>query len=552
MSSTKNKLPSFRQAANHPDKIYRASFRSASAGENGIGDAIPPTPNNTDITADGLDSNGSAAYRIPWTASEEAELEAGGAFVFEVDAAFNKDGYTPSSVNYFMGFGTLWIEHKTNRNLRLQFGSGSSPNDIPTSQYGKVGTYPISLVWTNFDDIQLRVDHLPIVTHTNLASWGTTFTNNSSFGSLTSLISDYEGNRIKDLYVLDKPPIETPTESILFLGDSYTTQGGIPDWIYSPSAGNSAPLWITSNGLTSGNGFASDGITDAGDSVYGDASLVPTVFRELYKSGIYTENNKNYAQSGGTAAQAITKHTEAIAGGYVPTVVNIILGANTIATSRTIATEESDLQTLIQNIYDNGTPKVLIGTPISIEADTQYQTSAKRAKTTDYNNMISDIKQWTIDQGFGDDFLTVVDLFNTFGGLNVDPSDFQKEGVCSSAEVTAGGSGYTVADELTIVGGAGSGAIAYVVSVDGGGAITEVNFNSGGATGGSGYASGESFSATVTGGTGVGATFTVHTGNLHPSEKGQYKMGARVAASMISTIEPSLSVSDGSIMTPII
>ena len=76
----------------------------------------------------------------------------------------------------------------------------------------------------------------------------------------------------------------------------------------------------------------------------------------------------------------------------------------------------------------------------------------------------------------------------------------------SNIALTSGGSGYTVGDVVSLLGGGGSGATAMVLTVGGGGAMTSLQVTAGG----SGYVAAGAVS--FAGGTGSGATGTVSVG----------------------------------------
>jgi hypothetical protein len=76
--------------------------------------------------------------------------------------------------------------------------------------------------------------------------------------------------------------------------------------------------------------------------------------------------------------------------------------------------------------------------------------------------------------------------------------------ILQSAIVAAGGTGYTVGDILTVVGGTGTAGSLKVTSIGSGGSVTGTSVNSPGS-----YTAAPSSPASVTGGTGSGATFTL-------------------------------------------
>lgn len=85
---------------------------------------------------------------------------------------------------------------------------------------------------------------------------------------------------------------------------------------------------------------------------------------------------------------------------------------------------------------------------------------------------------------------------------------FSLIGSVCSAEIAAGGSGYSVNDELTVVGGTGAAAVFKVTAVSSG-VITAVSLINAGA-----YTSSPPSPASVTGGTGIGANFEITEGVL--------------------------------------
>ena len=138
------------------------------------------------------------------------------------------------------------------------------------------------------------------------------------------------------------------------------------------------------------------------------------------------------------------------------------------------------------------------------------------------------MQQWAIDQGYGDNFVSLSDNDSTFGvGANFTSGLFKMEEECTAGTVKVAGSGYTSGDLLTVVDGTGASAIAYVDNVGGSGEVNTINFTGAGANRGSGYV--DTFDTTTTGGTGTGAELTLTVGNIHPNTEGSHELGKLIA-----------------------
>jgi lysophospholipase L1-like esterase len=297
------------------------------------------------------------------------------------------------------------------------------------------GQIEFSYCWSNYDEIEFWIDSLHITTITSQTEWGDIISGGWSLGSLTSVASDLLGARISDAYALSTKLERIPSKSVLFLGDSFIVQGS-PTTVFTTSNDDySVPNWLPSNGVGGYAGYASDGTTgeDSG-TMSDDSGLVIGTIRELHKNNVFTSNNKNYAQSGGKADAARVKHTAAIAGGYMPDLVCIVLGANCIAQAQTIAAEKAQIQALITEIYNNGSSNIILNTATSLQADPLYQNAQKIQKEKDYQNMIFEVLSWSISQGYGKDFLSIVDLYTIFNGSDVNLQDFKTDNLHPSEQ----------------------------------------------------------------------------------------------------------------------
>lgn len=417
--------PEFETTASDAAKVVRAGMRSTATDENGVsnGDNFG---GGHDITAAGIDPNGVRAHAYDISA-QTAALQAAGWMGIEVDGVFNDDGYAPASTQYLMSVPRFWLEHRTNGRARVgiasALGTNGSSDEMSISPLSKAGGFNIAIGWTGLN-ITIYVDGLPWQTKT-AATWDDSFDSDFYAGGLTSIAADYEGNRVKDFVLLSRDhDFAVSNESVLFLGDSLTCQGGVPLELSAPT-NSGAAAWIPDNGQGGPNGFDGDGVTDYGASAMRDAGYVPTVFRTLYKAGIEALNNINLAQSGGSVDDGETQLT-----GFAGTVPNnciSLLGTNNAASLDDTAQFRADYESLITALENAGVSRLIIGTIPSMEAsaggavDRSGQTY--RDKTDALNAEIAGLKAWAIAQGYGI-YIQVVDTFTTLGGHAVDLNDF--------------------------------------------------------------------------------------------------------------------------------
>jgi lysophospholipase L1-like esterase len=422
-------IPSFSELQNHPEKIIRAALKSTDASENGISFGSFQGSVGHVFSSDGVDPTQTGKPILFDIPAYDASLKVSGCLGLTLSAGMNSDDFIVGASRYLMSANQFNLEWRATERFRVVFDNGLNGYDFVVSPLGKDAGYNVVINWDlNFVDWYL--DGLPFVRLVPLTppigSWTKFYF--AGLSTVAGNYGDFLGNAVKDAFLLGENQIIADSgEKVLFLGDSITCQGGQPSQFYSP-IGGLPPLWVTDNGLTTGNGFQSDGITDYGPGLHRDVGYIPQVFRELFKKGINCYDNKNYAQSGGTISAAEAQLAR-IPSAYIPTSVCCLLGTNNAASpGMNPTTAENDYKSLITALYNRGVNRVVIGTIPSLEASAGGSTDLSGepyiTNVNAINSIVVGLPGWAAAQGYGD-FVRVANVFNALGGHSPSALDFQ-------------------------------------------------------------------------------------------------------------------------------
>ena len=439
MASNLHKIISFADAENYPYKVKRAALTSTATDETGVSDG-DTNGDTQDITSAGMDPDGGRGVRFDASA-DKTDLIAQGQFTLEIQASsMCTTTITSSADAYLHGFGGAWTwyDESASDTFRMQFNtSGNTTGFIRFHDAGKSDYFPLTINWISTTDCWIVADSLPLGKVTvGGTDWNTCFDNGDvTFGGLTTVNSTYNGGRIKNGLLLEKATnYDQDMEKILFIGNSFITQGGMGSYFYSPTAQGVVPEWhCDNNGLTSGNGFGSadtgSGTIDAGDSNgglnYQDVGIIPTVFRKLFKAGIICNDNKNYAYAGGEASDDLTYLNLALnSGAYVPSIVIHYTGTNDAISAVTDATFDTNVKACITAAFLGNAKGYVISTVCSLENHTSYDDQTHRDRVDSYNAKIKALPAWARQQGYGD-FVKVADSFAATGGHSITASDWE-------------------------------------------------------------------------------------------------------------------------------
>lgn len=420
-------IPTFAETAGDANNVVRAALRATTADEAGISNATQYSA-TMDITADGIDPNGVRGLTYDISASDAA-LQAGGRMSVLLDQNFNIDGFDPASTQYLASVQHFNLQFKGNQRFRFQLGSAIpeiSTEDIFIGGAGKPSEWQVDINWNGFD-IELFFDGLPVLAHT-FTAWGATFASNMYGAGLTSIANDYEGNRIKDLLLTSEPfTFINANESVMFLGDSLTTQGSPPVFMTAPQAGWASPDWLPTNNQGGFAGFSGVDNSNSSPSFTTDEGLVCSFMRKLFKAGIRPTNNTNFARTGDDVGQQVGQ-VALLTGAQNPTLAVCHLGTNNAADNQPASQFVSEYQTLITELEGEGIARMIICTVPSMESSAggavDRSGQVYRDAVDSYNAEIDGLIAWSIAQGYSIQ-IHKADVFTALGGHAINPSHFK-------------------------------------------------------------------------------------------------------------------------------
>jgi len=223
----------------------------------------------------------------------------------------------------------------------------------------------------------------------------------------------------------------TGFERVLFLGDSFVTQGG-----QSETQRDLPEVWATTtplstpdgtDGLT-GNGFAAGSSVAAAFSAVGTngLGLVPAFLSRMAELKMITIENVNYAIAGGNWADCETKYNAATATGFRPDLVMIECGTNPNIIKKLEATYQANINSMLTAINVFSPRLIVHSAPLSISND-PVNDATHDTWTDDCNTFLNTLPA-TVSN------LVIADSFNYFGGHTLTSSDFQTNNVHPSEQ----------------------------------------------------------------------------------------------------------------------
>jgi len=552
-------IPDYSQLEGYPTKEQRGDFTSNAASEAGSGPdrTLPADSSNHVFSSDGFDPSGSDP--MIWDLSD---FMSGGDITalatecyhhWELSDGFNSDDAPLSSEYGFTSFNSIngWCSMQPDGDFIVKWGSGQgqSGGEFDVSSTAIVtGDGVVFDSWWDSTGVytfanSLLLDYQPAITFSSGA-----FTN-YYVGGVTTVNTNYNGETIRNAQISRlAPAIQQDAHGVLHLGTSLTVQGGPASRNSSP-AGDSLKLpWIATN-TTNGTGYTSSGYA-AGDTNqegaggFRDAGMIPTIYRQLGKSGVFPfDDNRNHAQSGGEVSDAIVQ-LAAVTGGFIPTICICELGTNDAGKLVSDATFEANYKTLLTDLYELGVQRVVVTTIPTLSADSSFRTTAHYDSVDNKNAIIKNLVAWASSTLYNDNFLFVADTAPQFGSReNFVSGLWTNEGEVTEVAINAAGTGYIASEVLSVTGGGGVGAQLTIDTVGGSGEITAVSISNPG----SGYTSAPTG---FTGGSGAGADLPMEIGNIHPNELGSYTFGLTVGNKAVAALSTT-SISSTGIMQPI-
>lgn len=233
--------------------------------------------------------------------------------------------------------------------------------------------------------------------------------------------------------------------TVLFIGDSFTCQGG-----HSVTVHTAAPSWLTqtlspvlANSSTTpditGNGFQAHSGTDGQDSSSvwsstGETGLVPTVLASI-DSLVATGPNYNYANSGsgwnsgGSAAadQAYVRLQEAVAAGITPDAIIIGLGTNPNISTRSTVNRDAEFKQVMDLALTTSAKFIIHWLSPSLNNSPVYD-PAQNGNDTSWQDYTEDQRQFIIDtvsSDYASDPVYLYDAYTDFGGNSITAADFK-------------------------------------------------------------------------------------------------------------------------------
>lgn len=405
------------------DILVRAALKTADNTENGYSFAVGQSGANLNTDFSYTDAGVALVGSVPpmrWVLSpltNGAFLTQHGSYQCDIEVGYI--GNVPSATKYAVTTTRGWLQQTNAGVISQNWNVPTAPNSnaLTLSQVGKGTHFNFQVHYQGGYEI-VFVDYLPVAVK-HLRTQTGSITDVYVHGLTTVANSGHTNIRIKNLQLSTRPQRFPVSGSFLLLGDSITCMG------------NSTANQIGGNHVLSwepGYGFQSDGVTSYGSGAYFDVGLIPTMVRELSKKGVWTNDNVNIAQSGGSVSHAITQLNTWMAAnkGKVPKVVICNLGTNNIAGGQDIASAKTEYESLLTTIYNLGVQHVACWTPPSLRNATTYQTAAYDTKHVDFNAIVETSNPaYCTAQGFRSDFYRVIPAFAEMGGHNFDVTEYE-------------------------------------------------------------------------------------------------------------------------------
>lgn len=295
----------------------------------------------------------------------------------------------------------------------------SDADEIFISSAGKGSQIELAVTW-NMGSVYTFIDGLPVQQLQNrFGLKNDRYTNIYLGGDRTNAAKGPDGYRIKNFEVLARQqqfPPHAEYASTLFLGDSLTVLGNLPVDMHTPrSATSNKKLWFSP-----GFGFAND-VDDTGAAgSYADAGYQCTYFRKLFKAGVFPGACYNRAGGGGIISKTQTRADNFFDVDHLKAdIVMMIVGTNDLQSSLQSTAQLDALETayrgILTTLYNKGVKRVVIGTVPTLATHASYE-SFMEANVANWNVRIKAMKDWSVAQGHGNNFLAVADLFTALGG----------------------------------------------------------------------------------------------------------------------------------------
>ena len=385
-------------------------------------------------SANGLDPNTSKALRwnsgIPGGASRSASyLDWAGTMTYEIPSIYADSSLVPAATKYFW-CKAQGYHRKLSSSGKMSFlFDSSNANDaalIEVSSIGKGPTVRIDTVW-NKGEVQIFVDYLK-VGHIRLRStseYQTPEFGQFYIGGLTTVAdSGPAGYPIKNFQVVAREtlfPVHPLYGKVGYLGDSFTAGAQAYAGMVT-GAPSTYPSWNPGPGWQSAHGSQPSYQTQ-----FKDVSYICELTRTLSKAGIWTDGgrgNFNQAVSGSKATDQVANYAYFTTNNLKPQILVCGVGTNDAAQGTSASSFATSYQNLITTAYNDGVSKMVLWTVPSLRADSTYRTPTFDGYIAAINQVINTLPLWAANQGYGAKFVTVVDIFNLFGGHNIDSKDF--------------------------------------------------------------------------------------------------------------------------------
>jgi len=443
--STQTRIPSYAELKNSSYTLVRADMRSnANTAEGaGVDRQLPADSANHQFDPiKGFDPGGSDAFKYDLTSLTNppagfaiADCKTEMLWRWEATPGFNSDDLTPNAAIAFASAENPingYIECQENGLYEVvwaRLGNSQGGGFYVSNKPDRGDSIEWVSYWTPDGDMYTFVDRLLLDKQTGV-TWPAGNFDNIYLGGLTTVNTDHQGEYLRNFYIGSKS-LQLPFNEVRILnfGTSMSAQGG-------PGPKQSSPLddsvklpWVPTN-TTNGCGYASGGIDPQPTGYDSDAGMYATMIRELGKKNIFPfDDNRNHAQSGGTAASAITQFGNI--SNYSPTDAVFELGANDAVQQIADATFQANIETMITNMYEMGVKRLYIYLILTLSADSTYRTTAYYDEVDNKNQILIDAVKWAnVTKGYGPGFAHLVDTRSVFGTRENFNSDlFQSDNI---------------------------------------------------------------------------------------------------------------------------
>ena len=346
------------------------------------------------------------------TAAQKAELVKAGTMTLEVESALVTDGYTGVGEGILGGYGTsfFYIEMSNADNKPRVRVNSSFSTKSRLKNIGKGSHIRIDMTWIG-NKVTVYFDYLPLIQF-SAALASDQFDNFLGVG--TSHVGKAPLNHRVRNFQLSTKPIILPTkyglENICMFGHSYADNGD-----------------YSSGSFTDLNG-------DKGNGDTGDALTLPEIHRLLGERNLGVGNGqiRNYGVGGekvvGGAGDLGAQIASAIAVEGLIKVAMLQFGTNeVIQSANDWETDygasggeydfETDYQTEITSLINNGAEIILLANVVSVVNDSTYNSQTYKDRVDACNVMIDSLVA-------ANSQVYLVDLFSEFGGHDITSSDF--------------------------------------------------------------------------------------------------------------------------------